>query len=187
MSQKKFSLKKLRTLAFAMIVVAGGSHAVLASPVDYSFSGTLWASDGDVTGSFTYDSGNVTSYSFLLPPSVPNPVSGSSYTLDNSDSAVLNLGTDQFRFYANDTYFTNLDLIFTSSGGVLQFVPGSSGLRQSPNVAGAQADFSALFVGGGASPVGATPLPAALPLFASGLCALGLFGRRRRRKASIAA
>jgi hypothetical protein len=37
--------------------------------------------------------------------------------------------------------------------------------------------------------VGATPLPAALPLFASGLCALGLFGRHRKRKkaATIAA
>jgi hypothetical protein len=34
----------------------------------------------------------------------------------------------------------------------------------------------------GNSPLGATPLPAALPLFASGLGALGLFGWRRKRK-----
>ena len=34
------------------------------------------------------------------------------------------------------------------------------------------------------SPVSSTPLPAALPLFASGLGALGLLGRRRKRKAS---
>jgi hypothetical protein len=33
------------------------------------------------------------------------------------------------------------------------------------------------------TPVGTTPLPAALPLFASGLGALGLFGWRRKRKA----
>ena len=32
------------------------------------------------------------------------------------------------------------------------------------------------------TPVGATPLPAALPLFATGLGALGLFGWRRKRK-----
>jgi type VI protein secretion system component Hcp len=33
------------------------------------------------------------------------------------------------------------------------------------------------------TPTGATPLPAALPLFASGLGALGLLGWRRKRKA----
>ncbi len=35
--------------------------------------------------------------------------------------------------------------------------------------------------------VAATPLPAALPLFASGLGALGLFGWRRKRKPQAAA
>ena len=35
--------------------------------------------------------------------------------------------------------------------------------------------------------VSATPLPAALPLFASGLGALGLLGRRKKRKAATAA
>ena len=33
----------------------------------------------------------------------------------------------------------------------------------------------------------ATPLPAALPLFATGLGALGLLGWRRKRKAHVAA
>ena len=33
--------------------------------------------------------------------------------------------------------------------------------------------------------VGATPLPATLPLFASGLGALGLFGWRRKKKAAV--
>ena len=36
-------------------------------------------------------------------------------------------------------------------------------------------------------PVSTTPLPATLPLFASGLGALGLFGWRRKRKARLAA
>ena len=35
--------------------------------------------------------------------------------------------------------------------------------------------------------VGTTPLPAALPLVASGLSALGLFGWRRKRKAAAIA
>ena len=38
-------------------------------------------------------------------------------------------------------------------------------------------------VSGGASPLSATPLPAALPLFATGIGALGLLGWRRKRRA----
>lgn len=188
----KLSMKKWRTMAFATVLVACGSQAALAVPVDYNFSGTLSDSAGNVTGTFTYDSGNITSYSFLLPSSPTlNPVSGSSYTLDNSDSNVLNFGSDKFRFYVNGTDFTNLDLYFTSVGGVLQFVlaapgVGSDGLRQGPNVFGSQPTFDETFISGAASAVGSTPLPAALPLFASGLVALGLFGRRRQRKTALA-
>jgi hypothetical protein len=36
------------------------------------------------------------------------------------------------------------------------------------------------------TPVAATPLPAALPLFASALAAIGLVGWRRKRKAATA-
>ncbi len=43
-----------------------------------------------------------------------------------------------------------------------------------------------VFLGGG-SDLQATPLPAALPLFASGLSALGLLGWRRKRKAAALA
>jgi hypothetical protein len=39
----------------------------------------------------------------------------------------------------------------------------------------------------GAPNVSATPLPAALPLFIGGLGMMGLFGRRRKREASVAA
>jgi PEP-CTERM motif-containing protein len=38
-----------------------------------------------------------------------------------------------------------------------------------------------------AAETSATPLPAALPLFVSGLGALGFFARRRKRKAALAA
>jgi hypothetical protein len=37
------------------------------------------------------------------------------------------------------------------------------------------------------TPTATTPLPAALPLFATGLGGLGLFGWRRKRKAAVAA
>ena len=46
------------------------------------------------------------------------------------------------------------------------------------------ADFNNITTSGA---VGATPLPAALPLFASGLGAMGLFGWRRKRRAQAVA
>jgi hypothetical protein len=50
--------------------------------------------------------------------------------------------------------------------------------------------YSAIGTGAGSSvtvtPVSATPLPAALPLFATGFGVMGLFGWRRKRKASEA-
>jgi hypothetical protein len=46
--------------------------------------------------------------------------------------------------------------------------------------------YSALGARGGSVSVTPTPLPAALPLFASGLGALGLFGWRRKRKSAAA-
>jgi hypothetical protein len=47
--------------------------------------------------------------------------------------------------------------------------------------------FCAASTGGSCSPVSAVPLPAALPLFATGLAGLGLLGWRRKRKAQAAA
>jgi hypothetical protein len=46
---------------------------------------------------------------------------------------------------------------------------------------------SALTIANGGAPIAATPLPAALPLFAGGLSALGLLGWRRKRKAAAQA
>jgi hypothetical protein len=46
---------------------------------------------------------------------------------------------------------------------------------------------SGQIVGAYVSNLPATPLPATLPLFATGLGALGLFGRRRKRRAQVVA
>ena len=54
-----------------------------------------------------------------------------------------------------------------------------------PTFAGAN-DFQILFSDGISNDASATPLPAALPLFATGLGAMGLFGRRRKRRNGFA-
>jgi hypothetical protein len=66
------------------------------------------------------------------------------------------------------------------------FASASGSIYVDPSVSGYCIQVSD-GVGGGSCGASATPLPAALPLFASGLGALGLLGWRRRRKAAIAA
>jgi hypothetical protein len=48
-------------------------------------------------------------------------------------------------------------------------------------------DYQLVFSDGIQNDVSSTPIPAALPLFASGLGALGVFGRRRKRKNAVIA
>jgi|HubBroStandDraft_6_1064221.scaffolds.fasta_scaffold712716_2 hypothetical protein len=64
------------------------------------------------------------------------------------------------------------DTFTAGYGGLTEFIP--------PDVLFLGANFS----GSGTFSVTPTPLPAALPLFATGLGALGLFGWRRKRTAS---
>jgi hypothetical protein len=71
--------------------------------------------------------------------------------------------------------------------GVMTFSNGSTIPGTNPNVYYQEN----IYTGTGASfaevPVGTTPLPAALPLFATGLGVLGLLGWRRKRKAAAIA
>ena len=92
-----------------------------------------------------------------------------SITLEFTDAlfagATVTLGTDNF-----PSPFTE-----TLVGDVLTLsTPSSAGTRGQV--------FDATF---NITPVSATPLPAALPLFATGLGALGLLGWRRKRKAQV--
>lgn len=92
-------------------------------------------------------------------------------------------GIDQkYTFAANQVYYVDLYAdAFTSTGYVAAYVdpffvaPDGYSIILGPGVTNSPP--------GGVS---ATPLPAALPLFSSGLAAAGLIGWRRKRKASLA-
>jgi hypothetical protein len=72
-------------------------------------------------------------------------------------------------------HFDNQGLVFEFASNVSSFtISGLSPVNLS-NITGLD------------GPTTATPLPAALPLFAGGLGALGLLGWRRKRKAAAAA
>jgi hypothetical protein len=127
-------------------------------------------------GSATY---NVNSNSFTLLWGSPDPYNqiafftgsnGTGTLLDVIGGNTTNYNGSNLACFASTCADTLFDLVtFVASGGNI----GSVVLTD----AGAAFEF-----GFDPSPA-ATPLPAALPLFATGLGALGLLGWRRKRKA----
>jgi hypothetical protein len=100
---------------------------------------------------------------------IPLTVGGSLCNGHSLNNAVCSWGARNFFTLNNpdDSYFS---LTYDGEHGIIQFGEVFQG--------------SAYFVGGFfTSAVETTPLPAALPLFATGLGALGLLGWRRKRKA----
>jgi len=97
----------------------------------------------------------------------------SSGHLTNLDVAVSQTGSDR---YGNDTFYFYMD-------GFNDFwfgFPGSSTFVEFGADAPPTTDNTTI------SLVSATPLPAALPLFVSGLGAVGLLSMRRKRKTRTA-
>jgi hypothetical protein len=113
---------------------------------------------------------------------VNTQVSSASYTV-----------ASDFLFSTNTLYNVRLQVGLsdtvsgTGTDSIFAFIDPSFTIDD-PN-SGAYSIFFSEGFGSGAPAPGATPLPAALPLFASGLGALGLLGWRRKRKnaAAIAA
>jgi hypothetical protein len=85
---------------------------------------------------------------------------------------------------SNSGYLIFSSIPGTYPGGADFIINTDVGINSFTAFTGGDADFRT-FVDTGTS--AATPLPAALPLFATGLGALGLFGWRRKRKAQAAA
>ena len=120
-------------------------------------------------------------------------------TINDADSAFpTEWGGNFFEFAANDTSssdFTDGDLLMIDLATVLTpsdvlgptSIPIASGSFENINhctVIGCGAVMFMPLTGSlDTAGISATPLPAAMPLFATGLGAMGLFGWRRKRKA----
>jgi hypothetical protein len=172
----------LALLAFALFEI--NATPASASTIVYDFTGTLVLGGGTVTGDFTWNttSQTISTFSFSLPNTIQPVTPPSNYTLNNSDGTYTYDSVVGFSFYTPSfsiPYFTSLDLDMTIlSNGLLQLGSGG-GLMQFPNVDGEDANFDAFFTSDNLT---ATPLPPALPLFATGFGSLGLLGWRRKRK-----
>jgi hypothetical protein len=155
--------------------------AAKASTLTYNLSlNPIFGPEGG-TGSFTIAAPPVGSSGTLTQV---NGLTAMDFKIDGLDFA-LNSSSQVTYFYQG----SNLVLASLFYGGtigtsqLLSITLGSSGGYSFTDNAPGGAAFDTI----GSVSISATPLPAALPLFASGLAAAGLIGWRRKRKAALAA
>jgi hypothetical protein len=181
----------LTVASFAFLAIVPEARA---SIVNYEFvPGTDFTLDatGTISGGFTYDT---TSFAMT---NIDVTVSGATgfdgtYTFtyvpwDGSSDISFMFAADS----ASDNVFALLSLNFS------HLLDGSPGLDPLSSIdaynlghdcgegTGGNCELGGAPVSGGVE-ITSTPLPAALPLFATGLGAMGLFGWRRKRKSAAA-
>ncbi len=201
-------MRKLLIATIAMFAMQGA--AANATTFDWSISGAF-------TGSGTLDASNFGPDQFILESITGTLTDASADVYTINPTPNFYDGPDNVIYYPQNLappsppyFFLDLDGIsFSVGNGTLSFnvyennnpkVPGYNCVATSPycimgpgNTAaggGLDANGNPLDLVSAASfslTVAPTPLPAALPLFATGLGALGLLGWRRKRKSAAAA
>jgi hypothetical protein len=185
--------RTLKAHSFAAAIVAAValvSFAPAANASTYSITGNLGGVliDANMTTADTLDA--VGGYDVL---SIDGTVSGWGNILSLANnpnqpniSPITSVGFGgtnmQFDnvFFPTDPHFDTLGLIFSLSSGVSANLYGDSPGNYTLWVGNWQSITS------GDLAIAQTPLPAALPLFATGLGVMGWLGRRRKRKARAA-
>ena len=191
------TISRLRVAAAAFVVFLAIAPGARAATINYVFEpgSTITVEEANspytnyteqITGSFTFNTSNntISAVEVTLSGSpsyfAPNPITFL-YTF-----SAFNFGNQAFGFaYAgtDDDFSYLIVLDFGGLGGASSPLYGGAFYNgQGNNNAFARS-------ASGGVEVSATPLPAALPLFATGLGAMGLLGWRRKRKnaAAIAA
>jgi hypothetical protein len=188
----------------AAAVVAGAmlvSFGSVANALTYSTSGSLTQiSLGDTIGS-PYDKLSVAGASGTIDSNPATILLNTLYFTAGLNAVVPAVYNNQFSFAESVTIGTgtgnlvipfNLNISYSDTltvvgGTTLSILVGTSlwnlvvnGLTIGPNPGGTQIGYLYAQV----SDPRATPLPAALVLFGSGISAMALFGRRRKLKAS---
>jgi hypothetical protein len=178
----------------AMVVIAGFAVPGHASTINISgtFSGdsTLTPNgtpgvfvqnltgDGDDTiyGSFTPTSRSTVDFS--TPPNIT--ISAGSFTETFAKGTLFGTSTGSGTASGRGTATFTLDFVFT--GGTGQFAGDTGEATVTGTITSTSATTESITGTYTGTLTAATPLPAALPLFATGLGTLGLLGWRRKRK-----
>ena len=192
--------------AVVSFVLAGAALVSFAPPanaVNYTTSGFSLTSLGDtihsgydwLTG--TSETGTLSDPSTILLNTLSFTAGVNAYVpqyypnLSITETISVNSGTPQqiqIPFTLNISYQDTLTII---GGSTFSFLDGSTlwqgvvnGVTLGPNAGGTQTGY--LLTARMTDPLSTAPLPAAFPLFASGLGAMGLFAWWRKRKSGAA-
>ena len=179
---------KIRAVAAAFATLCLTTLPTFAAPVSFTFTGVgVFDPLNTATGSFVIDDS-------LFDGSASQYLQNTNIT-QLSFTMTSSLGTTSFSFAdvvtSDGAFYDSLNAppsiangsgFLASKSGLLLSINGPSDLSLSAN----NGDTAVEIYSGSwtEAPVAPTPIPGALPLFATGLAGLGLFIHRRKRKAA---
>jgi hypothetical protein len=190
-------MKKLCTLLVAVAsfgIALSTSDPAAAIPLTWSLVNADFSGGGTATGSFVYDASTNTFSSIDITLSTTtsygattiNQLVCTNCTTSGGTEAALELVNASTQADLFISFAGPLSPVLPSSGGTIAFDLGNSGEEQCVNTNCSPAAFVGPLVTFTSGELTTTPLPAALPLFATGLGGLGLLGWRRKRKLQAA-
>ena len=198
---------KVKLFGLVATLALFGALSGEAQALDFNFSVTNDPTWGNVSGTFTGEvfglvdnaTSSATSVEIftwpagLIPlanqPNYTAPIDATTWNsqIENTFTVVAGVIVSGDFHADNATAVSSLDRLYLNGTGC-QSGPTCSFLSLgSSNSQYIWATSNAFTLFTQATPTSTTPLPAALPLFATGLGALGLLGWRRKRKAALAA
>jgi hypothetical protein len=173
--------KLIAKMALATVVAAGAAAFVApsasASTINWTLQGVAFDDGGTAFGTFSTDStnGNVTAWNITT--TAGSALSG--YLYNSTNSSFYPSGGAYYIF--SPTYWTTWNDVFASpltSPGVISLALGYYAYEMDLlHVSRIRHVLSGAAIG----VIASTPLPAALPLFATGLGVTWLLARRRKR------
>jgi hypothetical protein len=182
-----------------IFVFATAAQLLAVSPsfaTTYDLSATFAGIEGEptatVTGTITVDGGSLTGFDLTLPTLIDPAYS----TITDSPPSYVTISTlpsTQIESIYDDggTFYStilNLDLASLPTDSTATSL-GFSSLEQALYAVGGNWDYLGFLQSSSITlenPPSATPLPAALPLFAGGLGLLLFFGKHRKRRTALA-